>query len=172
METEETSTIVPLKHVFVALEDVRSAHNVGSIFRTADGAGAAGMYLIGTAPTPVDRFGRAQPDIAKTALGAEKTLPWTYFETADTFLKEMQEKEFEIVAVEQDERAIGYTEAARAEGASGLVLIFGNEVGGVSRGVLDAADAIISIPMRGKKESLNVSVAAGVVLYRMLNRQV
>lgn len=155
--------------VFVALENVRSAHNVGSIFRTADGAGATGLYLIGTTPAPTDRFGRPQADIAKTALGAEKTLPWAYFETVEAFLKEMKEKGLALIAVEQDERAVDYKEIARFFGAGDLVLVFGNEVSGISRELLDVTNQVISIPMRGAKESLNVAVAAGVVLYQLLD---
>ena len=154
------------RRVCVALEDVRSAHNVGSIFRTADGAGACGLYLIGTTPAPIDRFGRAQPDIAKTALGAEKILPWTYFEKTDAFLAHCRAEELKIVVAEQDERAVDYRGVA-CEGD--CVVVFGNEVGGVPREARDTADYIISIPMRGKKESLNVSVAAGIVLYQMLD---
>ena len=104
------------RRVCVALEDVRSAHNVGSIFRTADGAGACGLYLIGTTPAPIDRFGRAQPDIAKTALGAEKILPWTYFENTKAFLAHCHAEKLTTVAVEQDERAVDYKKPARAEG--------------------------------------------------------
>ncbi|MDZ4284301.1 MAG: TrmH family RNA methyltransferase [Patescibacteria group bacterium] len=152
--------------VFVALENVRSAHNVGSIFRTADAAGAAGLYLIGTTPAPIDRFGRPQSDIAKTALGAEQTLFWTYFETASVFLKEVRKKELDIVIVEQDARATDYRDLERQRNC---VVVFGNEVGGVSRSLLNAADQIVAIPMRGKKESLNVAVAAGIVLYQLLN---
>ncbi|MBI4086997.1 hypothetical protein HY416_03395, partial [Candidatus Kaiserbacteria bacterium] len=132
-EPEKSTREVGGRRVFVALEDVRSAHNVGSIFRTVDGAGAAGLYLIGTTPAPVDRFGRAQPDIAKTALGAEQVLPWTYFETTEEFLDEMRKKGCEIIVVEQDERAVDYREVPRAEGAGDRVVVFGNEVGGVSR---------------------------------------
>ncbi len=74
--------------VFVALENVRSAHNVGSVFRTADAAGAAGVFLVGVTPAPVDRFGRPQPEIAKTALGAEHIMPWVRYESAAAFLSE------------------------------------------------------------------------------------
>ncbi len=155
--------------VFVALEDVRSAHNVGSIFRTSDGAGVAGLYVIGTTPAPIDRFGRAQPDIAKTALGAEKLLLWTYFETTSKFLSAMQKDGVQVMAVEQDERALDYREVARAC-ARDLVLVFGNEITGVSQEILAVADQIIQIPMHGKKESLNVSVATGVVLYWLVDR--
>ncbi len=156
-----------IPRVWVALENVRSAHNVGSIFRTADGAGVAGMCLIGTTPAPIDRFGRAQPDIAKTALGAEQTLPWTYFETVSGFLSAMKKDGRAIVAVEQDERAIDYKEFV-PEGE--VVVVLGNEVDGVSAEVLAEADTVLEIPMHGSKESLNVSVAAGVVLYRLLDR--
>lgn len=152
MNTERT--------ICVALENVRSAHNVGSIFRTADATGVAHLYLIGCTPTPIDRFGRPQPDIAKTALGAEGTLPWAQFETAKDFLEHVQG--MRVVAVEQDPRAQNYREHAFVDDT---VLVFGNEVDGVSTTLLDVADTIIELPMRGAKESLNVAVAAGVVLY-------
>lgn len=153
--------------VSVVLEQVRSAHNVGSIFRTAEAAGAVGLYLIGVTPTPIDRFGRPQPDIAKTALNAEKTLPWTHFETTSAFLAAVHKDALRIVAVEQDARAVDYKQVTRTRD---LVLVFGNEVTGVSCEILAVADQIVAIPMCGKKESLNVSVAVGVVLYQLLDR--
>ena len=151
--------------VFVALVDLRSAHNVGAVFRTADGAGTAGIFLVGTAPAPIDRFGRAQPDIAKTALGAEKTVPWTYHETVEVFLEAVQKEGLQMVVVEQDSRAVEYKTFSPTRDT---VLVFGNEVDGVSAEMRDVAEHIIEIPMRGQKESLNVSVAAGVVLFRLL----
>ncbi len=160
-------SIVSSKHsVEVALEDVRSAHNVGSVFRTADGAGAAHMHLIGMTPTPIDRFGRARADVRKVALGAERTVPWTYHESSTAFLDALRAAGKILVAVEQDARAKDYRTFV-PEGD--VVLLFGSEVEGISRELLDAASCIVAVPMYGQKESLNVSVASGVVLFSLLH---
>ena len=150
--------------VSILLDNLRSAHNVGSIFRTADAAGASHMYLTGTTPRPVDRFGRLQPDIVKTALGAEKTVSWEYHEDATTLAKELQQKGNTIVVVEQTKNAQNYA-AFSLEGDT--VFIFGNEVDGVAPELFDVAEKCIHIPMRGEKESLNVAVAVGVILFHV-----
>ena len=151
----------------LALDNIRSAHNVGSIFRTADAAGIAHIYLIGTTPAPIDRFGRPQPDIAKTALGAEHTVSWTVFQTVEEFVEIMQKEGRDIVALEQDARAIDYREVPPV-GTQPRVFVVGNEVEGVSKKILDVATKIVYIPMHGEKESLNVSVATGVLLFSLL----
>lgn len=122
------------------------------------------VHLIGTTPAPIDRFGRPQPDIAKTALGAERTLPWTYHESAAAFLEEVRTRGTALIVAEQDARAVDYRTLVH-EGD--LLLVFGNEVEGVSEALRDEAAEIVHIPMRGTKESLNVSVAAGVVLFAL-----
>lgn len=152
----------------VALIDVRSAQNVGAIFRTADALSVSAVYLVGYTPLPVDRFGRAQPDIQKTALGAEHTVPWQHVPDSASFLRECRREGRAVVVLEQHDRALDYK---AYEPPDNVVVVFGNEIDGVSKEVCDAADAIVSIPMYGKKESLNVSVAAGVVLYRFFDRQ-
>jgi len=134
---------------------------VGSIFRTADAAGAAKVYLSGYTPRPIDRFGRTQKDIAKTALGAEKSVPWEYAKTAQEIIKRLKKEEWSIAGVEQDARSRDYREAVPAKCA----FVFGNEVRGLSPALRDACDILIEIPMHGKKESLNVSVTAGIVLF-------
>lgn len=147
--------------IAVLLHNVRSAHNVGAIFRTADGAGVEKMYLTGYTPAPTDRFGRAQKDIAKTALGAEKTVSWEKFASPARLLKRSRNT-YCIVGVEQDARAKDYRDFV----LSGPTLfIFGDEVKGITPSVLTACDEIVEIPMRGSKESLNVSVAAGIILF-------
>lgn len=146
----------------VVLHNVRSAHNVGSIFRTADGSGASHIYLSGYTPTPADRFGRAQKDLAKTALGAEKTLPWEYARDVSSVLKGFRKEGWQIVGVEQDARAKNFRTFRKKDKT---VFIFGNEVRGLSKQVRNLCDVLIEIPMKGKKESLNVSVAAGVILF-------
>jgi len=150
------------KKVAVLMHDIRSAHNVGSIFRTADAAGASQLYLSGYTPVPVDRFGRAQKEIAKTALGAEKFLPWEYKKSPQSIISTLRKEGWEIVAVEQDLRAIDYKKFTLRRPT---LFIFGNEVRGVPKGVLAKSDRIIEIPMHGKKESLNVSVTAGIILF-------
>lgn len=152
----------------VLLHNIRSAHNVGSIFRTADGAGVTEIILSGYTPTPLDRFGRPQKDIAKTALGAEKTIAWSYVKTPFTTIRRKKAEGVHVVGVEQDERSIDYR--AFTEDAPTLYL-FGNEVRGLSKALCDACDTLVEIPMHGKKESLNVSVAAGVVLFATLKNK-
>lgn len=146
----------------VILHNIRSAHNVGSIFRTADGAGVGTIYLIGHTPTPVDRFGRPQKEIAKTSLGASEFIPWEHHEAVEPVIKNLQEEGVYVVAVEQHEDAIDYK---KFKTDKQVAYIFGNEVGGVPDVVCARCDAVIEIPMHGKKESLNVSVSAGVVLF-------
>lgn len=150
--------------MYVLLHNVRSAHNVGSIFRTADAAGVSHIYLSGYTPTPVDRFKRAQKDIAKTALGAEQTVPWTYAKTPMSIVKTLRSQGVHIVGIEQDTRAHKYRDFVCIQP---VVFIFGNEVRGMSPELRDACDDLIEIPMRGKKESLNVSVTAGIILFSL-----
>ncbi len=148
----------------VVLADIRSAQNVGAIFRTADAAGVSQVVLSGYTPAPVDRFGRIRTDIQKASLGAEEWMPWTQHDAHEACVADLRTRGIAIVAVEQTKDAIPYTNF-KPQGPTAL--IFGNEVAGVPQAFLDAADATIVIPMSGKKESLNVSVAAGVVLFRL-----
>ena len=148
--------------VAVLLHNIRSTHNVGSIFRTADAAGISRVYLTGYTPTPTDRFGRARKDIAKTALGAEKFLPWEHHLSPSRLITKLKKEGWHIVGVEQDVSARDYR-TFKAKGNT--VLVFGNEVLGIPKNVRKKCDALIEIPMHGKKESLNVSVAAGVILF-------
>ncbi|MFA7309891.1 MAG: RNA methyltransferase [Candidatus Paceibacterota bacterium] len=152
------------KDVSVLLHDVRSAHNVGSVFRTSDASGVKRIFLTGFTPLPIDRFGRAQKEIAKTALGAETSVPWEYHEDLSALISHLKDEGHEIVGVEQDPRAQDYR---TYEPTKPVVCIFGNEVDGIPGAVLDLCDSIIEIPMHGMKESLNVSVSAGIVLFRM-----
>lgn len=148
--------------VSVILHDIRSSENVGSIFRTADAAGAVKLYLTGYTPAPKDRFGRKNAKLAKTALGAEDFVPWESPAGILALIRELKAEGVRVAAVEQDPRSIPY-DSYPATGP--VAFIFGNEVDGVPKDVLDIADDIVEIPMRGRKESLNVSVAAGVVLF-------
>jgi tRNA G18 (ribose-2'-O)-methylase SpoU len=150
------------------LHNIRSSHNVGSIFRTADAAGVLHVYLTGYTPTPRDRFGRERQDIAKTALGAEKSVSWSWHKSATNLIAHLKKDGYVIVGVEQDPHAHDYTHYT-APGKS--VFVFGNEVRGLSRAMRGACDTIIEIPQRGTKESLNVSVAAGIVLFHTTTKK-
>lgn len=148
--------------IAVLLHNIRSTHNVGSIFRTAEGAGAQMIYLSGYTPAPVDRFGRPQKDIAKTALGAETMLSWEKIVSPFRLIARLKREGWAIVGVEQDRRAIDYR---KYKVRKPTLFIFGNEVRGISPALRAKCDALIEIPMHGKKESLNVSVAAGIILF-------
>jgi 23S rRNA (guanosine2251-2'-O)-methyltransferase len=153
-----------MHEVAVLLHNIRSAHNVGSIFRTADAAGVEHIYLTGYTPIPIDRFGRPQKDIAKTALGAENSIPWEYHKTPSKLLKRLKTSGWEVVGVEQDTRAHDYREFKVTKST---LCILGNEVKGISRALKDRCDVLLEIPMHGTKESLNVSVAAGIILFSL-----
>ena len=149
----------------ILLHNVRSAHNVGAIFRTADAAGVSHILLTGYTPTPIDRYQRPQKEIAKTALGAENLLSWEYAKSPVSIMRRLRAEGFQIVGVEQDERARDYR-VFKPERPT--VFIFGNEVRGLSRQLRNACDDLIQIPMFGKKESLNVATTAGIILFSAL----
>ena len=154
-----------MKTTIIILHDIRSAQNVGSMFRTADACGVSKIYLTGYTPAPLDRFNREVKEITKTALGAERVVSWEKTSLANC-LKKLKSEDFYIIAVEQDKCAVDY-KTVKLKNKSAL--LFGNEVDGLSASDLKECDIVAEIPMHGKKESLNVSVALGVVLYRMLN---
>lgn len=142
------------------LHNIRSAHNVGSIFRTADAAGIEKLYLTGYTPTP-----KTNPkEIHKTALGAENFVQWEKYKNINYLFKKLKKEKIKIVAVEQYKRSIPYY---KFKPETDLVLIFGNEVRGLNKKILEKADYILEIPMLGKKESLNVAVAFGIVVYNI-----
>ena len=149
----------------VILDNIRSIHNVGSIFRTSDALGVDKIYLCGCTPTPKDRFGRARQDLAKVALGAEKDIAWEYCDDTKRIIKKLKKEGYKIIAVEQDNKSINYK---KSKIKLPVALIMGNEVSGIEKDVLKLADEILEIPMCGKKESLNVSVSFGIAGYQIL----
>ncbi len=149
--------------ISIILHNIRSAQNVGAIFRTADAAGVGKIYLTGYTPTPLDRFGRTDGKIAKTALGAELSVAWESCKNISALIKKLKKSKVDIVAAEQSPRAISY---AKWRPKFPIAVIFGNEVLGVSPLLLKQCDEVVEIPMRGEKESLNVSVAAGIILFK------
>ncbi len=157
------------KEIYVLLPDIRSVHNVASIFRTSDGAGVKKIFLSGYSPAPVDRFGRDRNDFSKVSLGAEKSVVWEVVEDIPAFIKKSKKEGMRVVAIEQDSRSISLQDfkekVMEDKEFSKILFIFGNEVGGIEKGILELADEIVEIPMNGEKESLNVSVTAGIVLF-------
>ncbi len=151
---------------YLILEDIRSAYNVGAIFRTADGAGVSKIFLIGYTPAPLDRFGRVQPEIKKTSLEASEEIAWEQRTDVAELITELQSEGIEVVSVEQTPSSVSLTKFSVPEKVAYIV---GNEVDGVSEVALSLADTIMEIPMLGTKESLNVSVATGIVLYHGLS---
>ncbi len=150
--------------IYVVLDNVRSRENVGSIFRTADAAGVSKIYLCGITPTPPHQ------KISKTALGAEKWIPWEYRKQTWKCLLELknQNSKFKILALEKTKGSKNIFKFKIPKKYS-IVLVVGNEVKGLSPKILKYCDKIVSILMVGRKESLNVAVAAGIAIYRLKN---
>ena len=149
------------------LSDIRSTYNVGAIFRTADAVGVSKIYLVGITPAPLDRFGRVRSDIAKSALGAEQTMPWESVSTIIPLITKLKKKGFQIIAIEQSDTSVDYK---KIRPSSKVAVILGNEVKGIPEKILKKCDVVAEIPMRGEKESLNVSVSSGIALFRIFDR--
>ena len=149
-----------MKDFFVICDSIRSLENIGSIFRTADALGVSKIFLCGISGKPPHH------KISKTALGAEKTIPFEYHRQIGRLIDKLKRDKINIVALEQDRKAVLYT---KFKLKFPLALIIGNEVKGISKKILKKCDKIIYLPMKGKKESLNVSVAFGVAGYYITN---
>ncbi|MCW9054915.1 MAG: TrmH family RNA methyltransferase [Candidatus Pacebacteria bacterium] len=148
-------------NMIAIFHNVRSTHNVGSLFRTAECAGVEKIYLTGYTPAPIDRFGREQQAIAKVALGAQKSVPWESGNIVKV-VENLKQSNHVIVGVEQTPESVPYKDYTAPEKA---IFIFGNEVDGLPEDVLALCDTVVEIPVRGEKESLNVAVTAGIILF-------
>lgn len=144
------------------LDNLRSIHNTASIFRTADAVGIKEIYLCGTTPQPVDKWGREVPGFNKVSLGAEQNLKWQYFSTTAEAVEVAKKKKYQVVAIEQSENS---KNIFKYNPGKKIAIMVGPEVVGINKTTLDICDTILEIPMFGKKESLNVSVAFGVAAY-------
>ncbi len=154
------STPIASKHVIeVVLENIRSAFNVGSIFRTSDSAGITALHLCGMTPTPEN------PKVSKTALGSEFSLPWQYHPNSLEIIQQRHDQGYQILALEGGEDAIPLQEAILTLYANPILLIVGSEVSGLDPKILSLCNTIVSIPMLGFKDSLNVAVAYGIAAY-------
>jgi tRNA G18 (ribose-2'-O)-methylase SpoU len=147
------------------LHNIRSLHNVGSIFRTADGAGFEKIYLSGITPKPVDEFSRTRKQFSKVSLGAEKYILWEKVKSTTALIDSLKIEGYKIFSLEQSKKATPYYKQRNFPEKSCLVV--GNEVKGLPPSVLQRSDKILEIPMLGVKESLNVSVAFGIAAYQL-----
>lgn len=159
-----------MPEIIVLLHNIRSTHNVGAIFRTCEGLGVSKIILSGYTPHPTVPGDTRLPHIAekmtkqihKTALGAEMMVPFEYTEYPD--FASLRSNGYKIVGLEQDERSVMLSDYTTSEK---LVLLLGEEVEGITDDMRDQCDDLIEIPMKGKKESFNVSIAAGIALYQL-----
>jgi len=163
--------------MIVILHNIRSAHNVGSIFRTADAAGIEKIYLCGITPTPIDQFKRVNKEIFKTALGAQDYISWEKIgksvsvQATLSLIKRLKLEGYKILAVEQDKKSVPYTELNLSQkDTKKIVLVMGYEVLGLPPSIIKSADHVIEIPMYGRKESLNVGVAFGIAVYSLIDK--
>jgi 23S rRNA (guanosine2251-2'-O)-methyltransferase len=146
--------------VAVLLDNVRSLHNVGAVFRSADAFCVQKLWLCGYTPCPPHR------DIRKTALGAEETVTWEHRTEATELIQQLKAEGWRIVAIEQTDESIPLDSFFRKEGEKYL-FVFGNEADGVQESIIGQCDVAVEIPQKGTKHSLNISVAAGIVLYEV-----
>lgn len=149
-----------MRQVVVVLSDLRSLYNVGSFFRTSDGAGVQEIICCGITGTPKNKR------LWKVSLGAEQTVAWRYVEFTSTVLTELQQAGYQIVAAELTDTSVEYTKAKYTEK---VVLVFGSEpTKGLTEDILKLCDVTVHVPMRGKKNSLNVAVVGGILIYHLL----
>ena len=149
---------LPEEGIVVVLDNIRSAHNTGSVFRSCDAFKADRLFLCGITPVP------PSAEIHKSALGAEFSVPWEYSQSTRSVVEALRNQGYTIVSVEQTTQSVKLGDFVREEGRK-YAFILGNEVDGVSQEVVDASDLSLEIPQRGTKHSLNVSVAAGNILW-------
>jgi tRNA G18 (ribose-2'-O)-methylase SpoU len=149
---------------YLILPDIRSSHNVGALFRTADACGVDQIFLVGYTPVP------PRPDIAKVALGAETWMKWKHYKNLKLLIKNLQKKGVRVVALEKTDESLDIGTLPLKKGES-IALIVGNEVDGVDPKILELCNAVVHIPMYGKKGSLNVSIAAGIGMYVISQKQ-
>lgn len=147
----------------VVLDNIRSCNNIGSVFRTSDALLVEKIYLCGITATPPNK------EIHKTALDAEKSVDWEYFEKTEDAVIKLKQEGFKVFAVEQVESSISLPDFLPAKNEK-LALVFGNEVKGVQQKVVNLCDGAIEIPQFGTKHSFNVSVSAGIVLWDVFQK--
>ena len=151
--------------IIVVLENIRSAYNVGSVFRTSDAFLIEAIYIIGYSAKPPHK------EIKKTALGAEETVAWKHFKTSDEAIAALKQDGYQIYAVEQAEGSYSLNEI-ETEPDEKIAVIFGNEVTGVEQSTIAATDGCLEIPQLGMKHSLNIATVVGVVLWELVKKNI
>ena len=154
------------KEIIVILENIRSAEDVGPVFRSADAFGIKEVFLVGITAQLNDRFGRLNSKIAKTALGAEKSVPSRYFKTIEEAIVTAKNDDYKIFSLEISNKS---EPIKKVELKEKIALVLGNEATGVSAEAQNLSEKIVEIPMQGEKESLNVSVTAGIAMFYFSN---
>lgn len=149
--------------VVIVLDNVRSGHNTGSVFRSCDAFGVTAVYLCGITPFPPNR------EVMKTALGSDESIDWIHFSDTAVALKDLKQQGYEIIFAEHTTESISLQQFMPSKEKK-YVLVFGNEVEGINSDLLPLADHILEIPQFGTKHSLNISVAAGIVLWDVWNK--
>lgn len=149
--------------ILIILDDIRSLHNVGSVFRTADAFLIEKIYLCGITPVPPHK------EIHKTALGATETVAWEYQKEITEVIKNLKKEDVSVFAVEQVENAV-FLQDFKIEKYKKYALVFGNEVYGVAQKAIELCDGSIEIPQLGSKHSLNISVSAGIVVWDLFQK--
>ena len=149
--------------VIVILDNIRSAHNVGSVFRTCDAFLIDKIILCGITAIPPNK------EIRKTALGSSESVDWRYYKNTEEVIMKLKKKDYQIIAVEQANKSIKL-ESFRPENEKKYAIIFGNEIKGISQKIIDNSDTVIEIPQFGTKHSLNVSVSAGIVIWDIFSK--
>jgi 23S rRNA (guanosine2251-2'-O)-methyltransferase len=161
----------------VILHNIRSLYNVGSIFRTADAAGCNKIYLCGITPSPLDVFAKPRPQLTKVSLGAERYVKWQKLGSISSsqaaqatikLIKDLKKQGYKILAIEQSKKSVPYNSIKyHVSSIKKTALVLGNEIKGLPAQILKQADKILEIPMAGCKESLNVAVAFGIVVFHL-----
>lgn len=144
----------------IILHNIRSAYNIGSFFRICDGVNIKKIYIGGFSPTPKSDLKK----IIKTSLGSENNVDWEKYDDIDKLIKKYKNKKYDIISIENTKKAIDYRNFDYNK--KDILFVFGNEITGIDKKILDISNFIIKIPMRGLKESLNVSVCGGIILYK------
>lgn len=155
-----------MKKKILILHNIRSAYNVGAILRTADAIAIDRVYLTGYTPLPVNKFGLPDKQVAKTALGAEQVISWEHVLEVAILIEQLKRQGVFVVGLELDSSSVDYkTNIPKQD----IAILLGEEVGGIHPELRVQCDLLVQIPMHGVKESLNVSVAAGILLYRLFD---
>ena len=149
------------KELVIICHNIRSRHNVGSIFRTADAADVNKIFLCGITPTP------PHSRISKVSLGAENSVAWEKYSQTWRLIEKLKKEKFQIISLEQSKKSVNYT---KIRTSSKVALVLGNEINGVPKNILDRSDTVVEIPMSGKKESLNVAVAFGIIIFKIAEK--